>query len=431
MLQIIRALASQRVVVRTRILCALLALISTTAYGQDIGLTLEAALYQATNRSPAMQASQSSVLASSNVAIEAGQLPDPVLKVGIDNLPIDGAQRYSINQDSMTMRHIGIEQEWVSSDKRERRSNLAERLVDKDRAAYLVQVANTRQQTAVAWLNAAFAQRALELSHALAAHMAHELAATRASYRGARANAGTVAQAQIMQSQAQDQVLAAQQALRSALIALSRWVVSPVTRVAGDIPKLESDVSLLLPEELDRVQPELIAARRDISAADADTEVASSNRTPNWTWGVTYQQRGSPYSNMVSIGVSIPLPVSRANRQDREVTAKAALGTKARLMFRDAQLQIQANIHNLSASLASGRARVANLNRTLLPAAGRQVRLATAAYKAGTGSLANVFSAKRSQLDAQIQILNLQRDTAQIWARLDYQVIPQNSPLSR
>lgn len=427
MFQLSRALVSQRALKRARVLCALLTLASATAFGKDVGLTLETALFQATNRSATIQASQSSVLASSNAAVKADQLPDPVLKAGVDNLPINGPQRYSLTQDSMTARYVGIEQEWVSSDKRERRSNLANRLVDKERATYLVQVANTREQTAIAWLDAAYAQRALKLSAALMNHMTHELAATRASYRGARASASDVTRAKIMRSQVEDQMLKAQQTLRSALIVLSRWVASPVTDVAGAIPTLESHVPSLSLEELDQVQPELIVARRNISVADAETAVASSNRTPNWTWGVTYQQRGSQYSNMVSIGVSIPLPISRANRQDRDVAEKAALGNKAHFMFRDAVRRVQANIQNLSTSLANGRERIVQFKRTLLPATDRQVRLATAGYKAGTGSLATVFDAKRTQLDAQLQVVDLERDVARIWAQLEYQVIPKNS----
>lgn len=431
MLEPLRALASQRAVMRTRVLCALLTLASATVYAQDTGLTLDAALDQATNRSAAIQASQASVLASTHAAVRADQLPDPMLKAGIDNLPLNGPERYSLTQDFMTTRYVGIEQEWVSSDKRERRASLANRVVDKERASTLVQLANTRQQTTIAWLNAAYAQRALELSKALVNHMTHELAATRASYRGAKASVDDVTQAQIMRSQAQDQLLKAQQTSRSALIVLSRWVAAPVTGVAGEIPSLKSDVAALTQQELNQVQPELLAAERDISIADADTSVASSNRTPNWTWGVTYQQRGSQYSNMVSVGVSIPLPISRANRQDRDVAEKAALGNKARLMLRETQRQVQANIQNLSTSLANGRERIASLNKTLLPAASQQVRLATGAYKAGTGSLASVFNAKRTQLDAQLQIVDLERDIAQIWAQLEYQVLPQNSPLGQ
>jgi len=74
--------------------------------------------------------------------------------------------------------------------------------------------------------------------------------------------------------------------------------------------------------------------------------------------------------------------------------------------------------------LANGRERIASLNQALLPAADQRVQLATAAYKGGTGSLADTFAARRGQLDAQLQVLDLQRDVSQTWAQLEYQVVP-------
>src|SRR5690349_15532615 len=95
-----------------------LILASAAAHAQNASFTLEAALQSATDRSAAMQAAQASERASSEVAVKAGQLPDPTLKAGVDNLPVTGPQKFTIGQDFMTMRRIGIEQEWVSGEKR-------------------------------------------------------------------------------------------------------------------------------------------------------------------------------------------------------------------------------------------------------------------------------------------------------------------------
>lgn len=358
--------------------------------------------------------------------MKAGQLPDPMLKAGIDNLPVNGDQRFSVGQDFMTMRRIGIEQEWVSSDKRQLRTDLGNRMVDRERSGYLAQIANVRQQTATAWLNAAYAKQSVALQQALVMHMTHELGATGALYRGAKASAGDVTQARVMLAQAQDQLLKSRQSLTSTIIGLSRWTVTPVADVVGDPPAPISTVPSLTPDQLKQVQPALIAASADIAVANADTAVATSARSPNWTWEVAYQQRGSQFSNMVSVGVSIPLPIHRGSRQDRDVAEKAELSTKARLMFDDTQRQVGADIRNLATVLENGRERLANLNRTLLPAADQRVQLATAAYKAGTGSLADIFAAKRAQLEAQLQVLDLQRDVSLAWAQLEYQVIPPN-----
>jgi outer membrane protein TolC len=391
---------------------------------QENALTLDAALQSATDRSASMQAAQSSVRASSQAVVGAGQLPDPMLKAGVDNLPINGSQAFTIGQDFMTMRRIGIEQEWVSPEKRRLRTELATREVDRERAGYLAQLVNVREQTASAWLNAAYAKKALSLQQELADHMAHELSATQASYRGAKASAADVTQAQLMLAQTRDQLLKAQQTLQTALIGLSRWTAATVPDISGDPPAPQSVVASLPPEELQRVEPALINASSEIAVADADTAVAQSNRSPNWTWEVAYQQRGGQYSNMVSVGVSIPIPLNRRDRQDRDTAVKAELGTKARLMYEDAQRQVDADIRNLSATLASGRERIASLNASLLPAADQRLQLSTAAYRAGTGSLADTFAARRAVLDARLQVLDLQRDVSLTWARLEYQVVP-------
>lgn len=391
---------------------------------QENALTLDAALQSATDRSASMQAAQSSVRASSQAVVRAGQLPDPMLKAGVDNLPVNGPQRFTIGQDFMTMRRIGIEQEWVSPEKRRLRTELANQEVDRERAGYLAQLVNVREQTASAWLSAAYAKRALSLQQELADHMAHELSATQASYRGAKASAADVTQAQLMLAQTRDQLLKAQQTLQTALIGLSRWTAAPVADISGEPPAPQSVVASLPPEELQRVEPALINASSEIAVADADTAVAQSNRSPNWTWEVAYQQRGGQFSNMVSVGVSIPIPLNRRDRQDRDTAEKAELGTKARLMYEDAQRQVDADIRNLSATLASGRDRIANLNASLLPAADQRLELSAAAYKAGTGSLADTFAARRAVLDARLQVLDLQRDVSLTWAQLEYQVVP-------
>ncbi|WP_250478277.1 TolC family protein [Caballeronia sp. INML1] len=414
----------RRASLRARSLFAALILTSVAAYAQETPFTLDAALQAATDHSAVMGAAQASVRASSEAAVRAGQLPDPMLKAGIDNLPVTGQQKFTVGQDFMTMRRVGIEQEWVSGEKRRLQSALANDVVDRERAGYLAQLANTRQQTAIAWLNAVYAKKTVSLQQELVDHMSHELAATKASYRGAKATAADVTQAQVMLAQTQDQLLKTRQTFRTALIGLSRWTAMPASDVTGEPPAPLSYVSTLPPEELREVQPALVAASRDIALADADTAVANSNRSPNWTWGVAYQQRGGAYSNMVSIGVSIPLPINRKNRQDRDAAEKAELGTRARLMYEDAQRQVEADIRTQSATLESGRERIANLSDSLLPAAGQRVQLAAAAYKAGTGSLADTFAARRAQLEAELQVLDLRRDVSQTWAQLEYQVVP-------
>ena len=110
------------------------------------------------------------------------------------------------------------------------------------------------------------------------------------------------------------------------------------------------------------------------------------------------------------------VPLILAPAMNREMWAHPATQRNLR--------QVQADIRTQSATLASGRARIANLGDALLPAADQRVQLANAAYRAGTGSLADTFGARRAQLDAQLQVLDLRREVSQTWAQLEYQVVP-------
>ncbi|WP_168794083.1 TolC family protein [Paraburkholderia aromaticivorans] len=395
------------------------------AHAQDAGLTLDEALQIATSRSSSIQAAQASVRGSSDVVVKAGQLPNPTLNLSLQNLPVNGPNAFTIGQDNFTMRGIGIQQEWVSPAKRRLQTTRADRAVEREKSMYLEKVAEVRQQVAMAWLNAIYAKKTVALSQALVEHLSQELTAKQASYRGAKGAAIDVAQANLTLGNARDELISAQQDEKTALITLSRWTgAGNVLEVGGTPPALQSNVSSLSVEQLAQVQPALIAARAAISLADADTDVTRSNRSPNWTWGLTYFKSGGKFPDYVSVGVSIPLPIHRGKVEDRDVEQKSEMGTQARLTYEDTERQVVADIQSLTAKLASGRGRLANAQHTVLPAAEQKVQLANAAYRSGTGTLSDALDARHTQLEADLQVLNLERDVSLVWAQLEYQVLP-------
>ncbi|KLU20505.1 transporter [Caballeronia mineralivorans PML1(12)] len=417
--------AVRRGPLRCLALAALFVFASGAAHAEDKGMTLDEALQIATSNSSSIQATQALIRGNSDVVVKAGQLPNPTLKLSVEDLPVNGSQAFTIGQDNFTMRGIGIEQEWVSEDKRRLRTALANRTVDLDRSTYLGKVAEVRQQTAMAWLNALYAKKAVTLNQALVDHLGQELTAKQASYRGAKGAAVDVAQASLTLGNARDELINAQQNEKTALIVLSRWTAAGnVLEVAGDPPALESQVSGLSADQLNQVQPTLIAARSAISLADADTDVTRSNRSPNWTWGLTYFKRGGNFSDYVSFGVSIPLPINRRNVEDRDVEQKSEMGTQARLTYEDTERQVVADIQSLTVKLTGGRDRLTNVKQTVLPAAEQKAELADAAYRSGAGTLADALDARHTQLEANLQVLNLEREVHLIWAQLEYQVLP-------
>ena len=66
------------------------------------------------------------------------------------------------------------------------------------------------------------------------------------------------------------------------------------------------------------------------------------------------------------------------------------------------------------------RARLARYRSDLLPLAHQRTEAALAAYRGGKSSLSDVLSARRDELDMRLTALQLEKDTAQVWAQLNF-----------
>src|SRR5262245_53261482 len=97
----------------------LVSLLASSAFSDAEPLTFEAALNHAVRASPDVVIEEASVDSARAAAQAAGRLPDPRLAVGVENLPATGDGQWSLAQDFMTMRKIGLMQE-VPNGKRRR-----------------------------------------------------------------------------------------------------------------------------------------------------------------------------------------------------------------------------------------------------------------------------------------------------------------------
>jgi hypothetical protein len=139
------------------LLLALLAGIGSPASAQS-PLTLAEALRIAETRALSVSALDAASRASRELAVSAAQLPDPVLRVGVDNLPINGPDAFSLDRDFMTMRRIGVMQEYVSSAKRTARQQREELEGGRWSAEADMSRAEIRMDVAASWYDRLFAR---------------------------------------------------------------------------------------------------------------------------------------------------------------------------------------------------------------------------------------------------------------------------------
>ncbi|MBL8377071.1 MAG: TolC family protein [Burkholderiales bacterium] len=383
-------------------------------------LALHEALGLAQSNAPALNAATIGARAAREQAVAAGQLPDPILRFGVENLPANGPDAWKVGNDFMTMRRIGVMQEYVTTDKRDLLRRRVELEAVRQEATRSRLTANLRQEVAVAWFERYYAGKSRELLKTLEAEVELQLRTLDSQIRAGKAGVGDASLATAALLQLRDRLMVADKQERVAQIALGRWLGKDAAREPEAAPDVDSlALDLANPGLLDAA-PALREHESESEFSRADLAVAQSNKRANWSWEVAYSQRGPAYSNMVSFGVSIPLTFNASNKQDREVAARQAQLEQAHVLHEDMRRETEAALAAAHAEWKSLVDRRKRLAAALLPVAGQRVELALGAYRAGSGSLPAVLEARRAEVEARMQLLDLERETARLWAQLNF-----------
>ena len=396
---------------------AALAVALLPAAGGAASLTLDQALTLAIQRSEAARAARADTASAREAARAAGQLPDPTLSVGVDNLPVTGPDRFSTTADSQTMKRIGFSQEWVPSDKREARRAAAEAIVSRQASSADAAVADTRLQTAIAYIDVFYASEALRLATQDEHHAHEEIEAAKGRLASSTGTAQDVLASTAALGLAEDDSADARQSQADAAVLLQRWIGVRPDELAP--PSVAST-----PSEADYVAaaPAVRSAQRDVEGARRDLSVASSERRPDWSGQVSYGQR-SGYSNMVSLGVSIPLPVARTERQAILAAAKLALVEKAEAQFEEASRAATAEYRSLESDVRRLAQRIERFRTAVVVPAHQRTEATIAGYRSNQTTLASLFEARHGEVEMQRRLLALERELARTQAQLAYKPV--------
>jgi outer membrane protein TolC len=399
----------------------LVAALSAPVHAAEVPLTLAQAQRLAVERSRQLSAKDYATTASREMAVAAGQLPDPVLKVGVDNLPVNGPDRFSTGNDFMTMRRVGVMQEITRSDKRHRRAERYEREADKAVAEKTEAVAAVQRDTALAWLDRYYAEAMAAAIAEQATQAQFEIQSAEGAYRAGRGNQADIFAARSALVTFDDRASEVGRRVHNAKTMLARWIGNSADQPLDGEPAI--DTIRLDPSILDTQlahHPRITVLAKQIEIAEAEAKLAQANKKADWSVELMYQQRGPAFSNMVSVGVSIPLQWDQKNRQDRELSSKLAMVEQAKAE-RDETLRAHgAETRAMIAEWENDRERHARYERELIPLANSRTMAALTAYRGGKSSLTDVLLARRNEIDVRIQALQLQTDTARLWAQLNF-----------
>ena len=397
-------------------------------------LSLENALLLAEQRSQALLAQDAAAQASQELAIEAGQLPDPMLELSVNNLPVNGPMAYSLTEDFMTSRNIGISQTYTREAKRHARANVFERKADKAQITKKLTLTEIRQNTAIAWFDVYYQQQMVRLLTREQQEASLQVEAAEAIYRAGTGPQSDIFLAKTTVAEIQDRIHQAQARLDNAKTTLSRWVgdINNISLdAAPDITQSPLDTQHLYHQVSEH--PDIAVMRAEEAVAMAEAKVARQEKQSDWTWSVMYGERSSGFSDMISIGVSVPLQCNQENRQDRVVAAKLAQADQVRAEREEMTREHIAETARWFDTWKSNLVRLSDYETALIPLASQRTNAALAEYRGGKGELETVLNARKMEIATRIEKLRVEMETAVLWATLEYLILPNSAviPSSR
>ena len=394
------------------------ALLSLPAALHAEPMSLDEALRLAEARAPELQARAAGLDAARSSAIAADRLPDPKLDLAVKDFPVTGPDAGRFNRDDFTMQVIGISQEFTNPAKRRARALRANADIGVAEAEQAIAAQDVRLATALAWIDLHYAKKRLKKLDLLDAEL-DDLQATVT----ARLASGAARPAQALEP---EQLRAQLADRRSALIAdiaryraqLTRFTGDTAVDTTGDLPPLAVDGDALRAGLA--ALPLLRGYDARTLAADADTGLARADKRPDWTVNAAYGRREPNFGDLVTVGVTIDLPLFAKTRQDPKIAARASEATRARLDREAAEREAEAS---LSADLAMHQMhdeQLANARTRLVPLAKKRAQLDLESFGAGRLDLGTALLSTLALAEAEVDALAREAEVARDAVRINY-----------
>lgn len=391
---------------------------------QAAPLTLAEAQRLAVERDAGREALQSESAAMRDMAVAAGQLPDPEARFGAVNVPVDS---WDLDREEMTMLEVGVMQRFPAGRTREHSRARYESDALGAEAEALERARRVRFEVERSWRELDYLDRALALAAEEARWIAALAGGAEAAYAAGEGESLELLDARLMAIEVEEERLGMQRERDEMLAELARWVGEDArgereaaAAASGRLEPVETLVERL------QANPMLQSLGHMHDAALRQADLAREMYKPAFGFDVAYGFRdgsgmdGESRSDMLTAMLTFDIPLFTKNRQDREVDAARsrarAAGSRRTDMVREFEARLRA------AHARAGRlAEVLSLYETQSTRlTGVSVEAALASYRSGDGSLDEVIAMQRRVIELGEREARARADYALARAEIEY-----------
>ena len=396
-------------------------LIVTFSVKAEEPLSLAETIQLATQNQPLLQSLDDAAASSREAAIAEGQLPDPKIKFGVTNLPVTNSNALRFDREDMTVVNVGFSQNVTPLKKREVASNRLLAEADQFTTEQIATARSIERDVALAWLDVYEAQRKTELYQRLIDDMTAERKVLAASLSSGNAKTSDVLVVDTNISLTKEKRIFALRDERKARAALARWIGKSASRsISTELPAMANNLNHEASQKELEKHPLIQNAFQSEKVAQYAVDSAQANLDRNWGWEVGYGKRFNDRSDMLSFQISIDLQLDRANRQDRRTAEKLVLVERARKLTEDRRRQLSSELESAMADAEAAEALENENRKQLIPNAQAKLSIAQAGYKSGMQTIVDVWQARRSVIDVELDRLSILTDKQRAAVKIGY-----------
>jgi outer membrane protein TolC len=367
----------------------------TTPPGADVESLL--ALARASN--PEVAAMRFDAVAAQQRIEQAGALPDPRLRVELQDVTKMGAQNPTLWPADVGSTRYTFTQElpWFGT-----------RAIKREQAE--ASALGTESQVKIVWTDVAsriklgyaqlyFLQRNVQLNQEVLGLMQHLEQVARVRYASGLAPQQDVIRAQTEQTAMRGELIAMQTDLHHGRARMNALLARPIHAELAD-PQVLRPLPALGTLDFDALEtrahqhnPQLAAEEAKLKAADKGQELAFKGRYPTLTLGIAPTQFQNDFKAWdLMLEINIPLQQGTRRAQEREALA---MRDAAQARLDASATQLQADLSENLDALESAQDTEDLVSNSLLPQAELNLQSALAGYEAGKVDFVTVLEAQR------------------------------------
>lgn len=404
------------------IIAAALALPGAAAAQHNIPLTLAEAEDIALAYEPGRAAIEASAAALEARSVVAGELPDPTLRVGLNNYPI---QSGGFTTEGMTSASIGLRQAFPAGDSRELASRQYRLLATEMQSSAAARSEDVLTALRRAWLEVYYWDEAYRLVAESRPFFADLADVTRSLYSVGRKNQQDVLLAELELGRLDDRLIEIERQRTTARAALAQWIGADSTRtLPASLPAF--DLGATLEELRARLEqhPLLGAADARVAAREAGVELADERGKPGWALDVGYSYRdgqlpdGESRPDFFTVGVTVDLPFFSKPSVDGSLTAALEERRAAQESREQLLRQLRNRLDTQFVRWQDLGRRLELFEQRILGHAADHAQAALLAYQSDRGDFADVMRGYINDLNTRLDYGRLRVERAQAYATL-------------